>query len=171
MTATVVWDVTVTYFFGSLILDHVYPPLGERCPHLGLVDNALPVDFCVRPQVMLAVDQPRQDPDSDGDDSGTEVQVVTPLSRPEGIGRIDETRRVSFKSFHFGRERPTWLAAWLSLISSIVSGQTLKAAFSASVKSTARATSSKVYFSMAADRASDASESARDGGCLRCSPE
>ena len=56
---------------------------------------------------------------SDSDDSGTEVQVVTPLSKPDEINRVDETRRGSFNSINFGRERPAWPKSWLALIASI----------------------------------------------------
>ena len=55
----------------------------------------------------------------DGDDSGAEEPVISPLSRPEDIEQVDETRRGSFNSLSFGGERPAWPASWVSLVSSI----------------------------------------------------
>ena len=60
----------------------------------------------------------RQRSQSESDDSGNE-QVVTVNSRPDEVRRVDETRRGSFNSVNFSRERPAWPASWTSLICSI----------------------------------------------------
>ena len=55
---------------------------------------------------------------SESDDSGGE-EVVTAESKPDEIRRVDETRRGSFNSFKFSKERPAWPESWTSLIYSI----------------------------------------------------
>ena len=57
--------------------------------------------------------------DTDEDDSGNEAAVSSVKSKPEEIGRIDETRRGSFNSLAFGRERPAWPSSWVALVASI----------------------------------------------------
>ena len=56
---------------------------------------------------------------SESDNSGTEVQIVTPATRPDDVSQIDETRRGSFNSDNFSQERPAWPSSWVALVSSI----------------------------------------------------
>ena len=90
------------------VLDRMYPPPGACVPHFGFVGKSLSLDPVSRPVFEMPVEHPPEGSLSDSDDSGTEVQIVTPSSRPDDIGRIDETRRGSFNAFSFGRERPAW---------------------------------------------------------------
>ena len=99
------------------VLDRVFPPPGACEPHFGNVHESLPLASVVRPSV--AVGEARRDDLSESDDSGTESQIVTPASKPEDVSRIDETRRGSFNSVHFSRERPSWPASWVSLVMAI----------------------------------------------------
>ena len=73
------------------VLDRVYPPPGDAPPHFGYVDNAknLPVAL-LRLLHVPGVDVRRADL-SESDDSGTESQVVTALSKPADVASIDET--------------------------------------------------------------------------------
>ena len=101
------------------VLDRVFPPPGNCQPHFGFVETAPSLEPFIRPQVDFRFEKLRVEAQSDSDDSGTEVQVVTPLSKPDEINRVDETRRGSFNSTSFGRERPAWPKSWLALIASI----------------------------------------------------
>ena len=101
------------------VLDRIFPPPGACVPHFGFVGKSLSLDPVVQPLLEIPVERPPLESLSDSDDSGTEVQIVTPSSRPDDIGQIDETRRGSFNSLSFGRERPAWPASWVSLVSSI----------------------------------------------------
>ena len=100
------------------VLDRVFPPPGACEPHFGNVDNVLSLDPVVRPLFELP-EVPRHEAQSDSDDSGNEAPVKTALSKPEEISQVDETRRGSFNSLKYGRERPGWPASWLSLVMSI----------------------------------------------------
>ena len=92
-------------------------PLPGACePHFGFVDSAF--NSVLRPLVNLNIKAPTSVSHSESDDSGNE-QVVTVNSRPDEVRRVDETRRGSFNSVNFSRERPAWPASWTSLICSI----------------------------------------------------
>ena len=100
------------------VLDRVFPPPGACEPHYGHVDHSFAANSVCRSFIDLpSVGHDRANL-SDSDDSGCE-QVVTPHSKPDDIHRVDETRRGSFNSLHFSRERPSWPASWVSLVSSI----------------------------------------------------
>ena len=101
------------------VLDRIFPPPGACEPHFGFVGSSLSLDPVLRPICELPVEHPPRESQSDSDDSGTEVQIVTPASRPDDIGRIDETRRGSFNALSFGRERPAWPSSWVALVASI----------------------------------------------------
>ena len=97
----------------------MYPPPGDAPPHFGYVDNAK--NLPVAPLRLLhvpGVDVRRADL-SESDDSGTESQVVTALSKPADVASTDETRRGSFNALKFSHERPSWPVTWIALITSI----------------------------------------------------
>ena len=98
------------------VLDRVYPLPGECEPHYGHVDATFnSVDRVPLESTLLDRECTEQ---SESDDSGAEL-VITPQANPEEIRRVDETRRGSFNSLKFSRERPSWPASWTSLITSI----------------------------------------------------
>ena len=100
------------------VIDRVFPLPGACVPHFGCVSGVLPLEPAVRGPIEFP-EVPRHDNMSDSDDSGPEGQIVSNSSRPEEISRIDETRRGSFNSLSYGRERPAWPASWTSLVLSV----------------------------------------------------
>ena len=98
------------------VLDRVFPLPGACEPHFGFVDSAF--NSVLRPLVDLKLNVPNGATHTESDDSGGE-EVVTINSRPDDVCRVDETRRGSFDSLTFSRERPAWPASWTSLIASI----------------------------------------------------
>ena len=101
------------------VIDTIFPPPGSCERHFGYVDHASTISTLSPPPKVLPLTDVRRDDLSDSDDSGTEVQVVTKDSKPEDIRQIDETRRGSFNSLHFGSERPAWPNSWRTLISTV----------------------------------------------------
>ena len=99
------------------IFDRVFPPPGDCSPHFGFVDAATTLVPVSQPKVV--VEDVRRDDLSESDDSGTEAQIVTAATKPEDVSRIDETRRGSFNSDDFSRERPAWPASWVTLVTTI----------------------------------------------------
>ena len=100
------------------VLDRAFPPPGTCEPHFGFVESASSINSVCRLPLDVNSVSPVRVRESESDDSGGE-QVITPHSKPEEIYRVDETRRGSFNSFSFSRERPAWPASWTSLVSSI----------------------------------------------------
>ena len=101
------------------ILDRAFPPPGACPPHFGFVDAATHLEPAPFPAVKVPLREVCRDELSESDDSGTEVQVVIPLSKPGDISRVDETRRGSFNALHFSGERPAWPVAWVSLVMAV----------------------------------------------------
>ena len=100
------------------VMDRIFPPPGACSPHFGFADIVR--DVVPSPILQLGVVDTHGDADLfDSDDSGHDGQVSSAWSRPDEIAKIDETRRGTFTSLKFGRERPTWPKSWLALISSI----------------------------------------------------
>ena len=99
------------------VFDRVYPPPGDCAPHVGFVDAANSIAPCVVPRV--SIENVRREDLSESDDSGTEEQLTSAAARPEDVSRIDETRRGSFNATDFTRERPSWPASWVTLVSAI----------------------------------------------------
>ena len=99
------------------IFDRVFPPPGDCAPHYGFVDTATLLEPMKQPSCL--VEDVCRENLSESDDSGTEVQIVTPATRPDDVSQIDETRRGSFNSDNFSRERLAWPSSWVALVSSI----------------------------------------------------
>ena len=98
------------------VLDKVFPPPGACESHFGFVDTTF--NSVLRSPAEFRIDVPKLSIQSESDDSGSE-QVIRPNLRPEEIRQVDETRRGSFNSLRFSRERPAWPASWTSLIASV----------------------------------------------------
>ena len=85
------------------VLDQVYPLPGNCEPYYGRVNAA----FSSVPSALSRTEKPPEvsswEVGDESDDSGTVAQVVTPMSKPDDISRVDETRRGTFVELGSGK--------------------------------------------------------------------